>query len=103
MTSWAEALDLFEANLSEAKKHLAGIKTDPRDVELLASWPPADLVDEPLPAELQARGRALFQESEAIQLRLTELKEAVPVGAHSRRRIHHPRSRPPSQRLVRDL
>lgn len=103
MTSWAEALDLFEENLRQAKKQLAGLDLGQLENSPMASWPPLDLVNEPLPVELQARGHALFEESEAIQRRLKELKSEIPIGVQSRRRTHHPRVRPPSRRLIRDL
>ena len=103
MTGWEIALDLFEKNLQEANQHLAGIDSDPLALEPLPSWPPSDLIDEPLPAALRARAQRLFDESERVQQRLIELRDSIPSNDNARRRTHHPRTRPASQRLVRDL
>ncbi len=103
MTDWETALDMFERNLQEAKKHLAGIDSDPLAIEPLPAWPPPDLIDERLPAGLRVRAQRLFKESERVQERLVELRDAIPSNDHARRRTHHPRTRPASQRLVRDL
>jgi hypothetical protein len=103
VTGWEAALDLFEENLQEAKKHLAGIDSDPLAIDPLPPWPPSDLIDQPLPPALRVRAQQLFEESERVQECLVELRDAIPSNAQGRRRTHHRRTRPASQRLVRDL
>lgn len=97
-TTWAQALDVFEQNLRQAKKQLEGHEPKP-----MRPWPPEDLVDEVFPRNLEARGRLLHEESEQIQGQLTELRDSLPVATKSRRRTRHPRTRPASHRVIRDL
>lgn len=97
-TSWADALDIFEVNLGEAKKQLAGIVPNPQ-----REWPPTDLVNTALPAELRERGQLLFDESERLQVDLAVLRDTVPTVSSPRRRARHPRTRPASHRVFRDL
>ncbi len=102
-TSWAEALDSFAANLRTARKQLEdGILGEAEPVPL-ASWPPQNLTNEPLPVELKERGLRLLAESESLQSELRALRDSIPGDPQNRRRSRYPRSRPTSQRFSSDL
>lgn len=97
-TTWAEALDVFEQNLAQAKEQLAGGKP-----VAMRPWPPEDIVLDAFPRSLEQRGRLLHEESERVQCQLIELRDALPPASRARPRPRHPRTRPASHRVVRDL
>lgn len=97
-TSWAEALDQFEANLVKAKQELAG-GTESHQLP----WPPKDLQDGPVPQELRKRGQRLFEESEMVQKQIRELQIVRQESASTRRRARHYRSKSTGHRISTDL
>jgi hypothetical protein len=73
-TDWAQALDLFEAQLARTRAVLDD------DVEpSTAPWPPPDLVAAPIPAELASRARRLLGQAFALEEELIARRSALPA------------------------
>lgn len=84
MTDWPAALDQFEARLVEFRSVLE----DGRPAKGL--WPPAELLDVPLPPELEGRARTLLAKAQELEAELVarraELPARPPTVRHRRRR-----------------
>ncbi len=85
MTDWPAALDQFDRRLVELRSVL---EHDGRPAS--GTWPPADLVDEPIPTELVGRARALLAAAASLEAELVARRDELPPlrapGVRHRRR-----------------
>lgn len=82
---WAAALDQFERRMHEFAAVLDGDGRPPSEL-----WPPAHLIDIPLPAEHADRARSLLEQARAVEGRLTERRDQLPTPGPATRHHHRP-------------
>ncbi len=73
-TTWADALDRFEAQLAHARAVLDEDRTP-----LMQPWPPADITDDPIPADQQARARELLHRCYSLEDEIIKRRETIRV------------------------
>ena len=73
MTGWREALDDFERRLEQCRAVL-----DEDAEPAPGTWPPADLTQEPIPAELVDRAQALLYASLELEEQLLARRASLP-------------------------
>ena len=71
-TSWAVALDQFEARLAATRAVLDDAGDPPS-----GAWPPADIVTEPIPSALVDRARALLGEAFVLEEALVARRDTM--------------------------
>ena len=71
-TSWAAALDQFEARLEAARAVLEDTGDPPG-----GTWPPADIVAEPIPSSLVDRARALLRDAFVLEAALVARRDTL--------------------------
>lgn len=92
---WAGALDDFERRLEQFQSVL-----EPGGEPPTGMWPPADLIGQPLPAELAGRARELLDRARAVEGRLSARQTELP--APQRAAVRH-RRRPVSSTVYTAL
>lgn len=73
MTDWSAALDDFERRLTQFRSVLSDGK--PAD----GLWPPAELIDVPMPAHHAQRAKNLLAAAKQLEGELTAKRDALPA------------------------
>ncbi len=85
-TNWSAALDEFERRLTQFRSVL----NDGRPADGL--WPPAELIDVPLPPQHAERARTLLAKARQLEGELVAKRDALPpprAGNRNRRTTPH--------------
>lgn len=99
MSGWAHALDEFERRLAEFHALLSSDQARPP----AGLWPPPDVVDLPLPAELADRARALLAEAAEIEQLLLARQAELPVPRVGGRTVSRYRAKPTISTISTEL